>query len=49
MAAVGFTKMKTTKQLAVLAAAMYVADIFIQRRKATSIFYSIPPLESKEL
>jgi hypothetical protein len=49
MAVVGFTKMKTGKQLATMAAAFYVADMFVQRRKATDIFYSIPELKAKEL
>ena len=32
MMVVGFTKMKTGKQLATIAAALYAADMFIQRR-----------------
>ncbi len=39
MVGVGFTKMKKGKQLAVLAAALYIADILVQRRKSNSIFY----------
>lgn len=49
MSVVGFTKLKTSKQLAIIAATMYIADTFIQRRKASDIFYSLPPLDSKEL
>lgn len=49
MMAVGFTKMKKGKQLLTMGAALYIADIFVQRRKATDIFYAIPELPSKEL
>jgi hypothetical protein len=45
MMAVGFTKMKKGKQFATLAVAMYCADLFIQRRKGTDIFYSITDLK----
>jgi hypothetical protein len=34
MAVVGFTKMKTGKQLATMAAAFYVADMFVQEAKS---------------
>ncbi len=49
MAAVGFTKMKISKQVATMAAALYVADVFVQSRKSSEIFYTISPLSSKAL
>jgi hypothetical protein len=49
MAAVGFTKMKIGKQVGTLAVALYVADVFVQSRKASEIFYTISPLSSKDL
>lgn len=41
--------MKTGKQLATIGAALYAADMFVQRRESSEIFYTIPELKSKEL
>ena len=47
MVGVGFSKMKKGKQLGMLVAALWMADIFIQRRKASEIFYFISALPIK--
>lgn len=47
MVVAGFTKMKTGKQLATIGAALYAADMFVQRRESSEIFYSIPELKAK--
>jgi hypothetical protein len=47
--ATGIIKLKKTKQLSLMIAALITADVLIKRRKSSDIFYNIENLPDQKL